>query len=163
MNIKPPPPMSSIARSRFWAKVDKLEDADACWNWLGAKTKEGYGQFRVNNSNYKSHRYALSEFKGESADNRIACHTCDNPSCCNPNHLYWGTSKTNAADRGARGRRKGPSGVTHHKAKLTLDNVREIRKMFDAGATQRDIAKMYGISNSLAWSIGKRRLWKEVD
>jgi DNA-binding transcriptional regulator YiaG len=76
--------------------------------------------------------------------------------------LYWGSAKRNTSDRDERGRRKGPVGVAHHKAKLNPDKVREIRRLANT-LTQRELAAVFGVAQGVIWNVIHRKFWKEVD
>jgi hypothetical protein len=82
---------------RFWKKVNKQGPND-CWEWLAYKNKEGYGIFQFLNKNLKSHRVSFVLSVSEIPDGMIICHTCDNPRCVNPAHLFCGTFKDNIVD-----------------------------------------------------------------
>jgi hypothetical protein len=153
------PPFSE---TNFWKRVDKTAGENACWPWTGSLNNGGYGQVNIGGSNYKSHRVALHLTEPVPSNTLYACHTCDNSGCCNPKHLYWGTAKSNTGDRDTRGRRKGPLGIAHHKAKLTPEKVREIRRL--AGSmTQRELATKFEVAQGVIWNIIHRKFWKEVD
>ena len=96
------------ALHRFWSHVDR-RGPDDCWPWLGAKTKQGYGSFSACSRNKRAHRIAWSLGNGQSIpDSLMACHTCDNPSCVNPAHLWLGTNADNMADCRDKNRIGGP-------------------------------------------------------
>lgn len=90
---------------RFWSKVDKKSDNE-CWNWKG-KTKKGYGWFTVHTRDkvreFIASRVALY-LSGVDVKDLFVLHSCDNPPCCNPNHLRTGTAKDNSRDMVERGR-----------------------------------------------------------
>jgi len=116
---------------------DKLTE---CWNWTGAKKKFGYGYLmigsRIDNTRktVSAHRYAYTIFNQiDIPKNAWVLHTCDNPSCINPNHLYLGDRRQNTLDRENRGRNKIPglSGENHPNAKLNWDIVEKIRSDYE--------------------------------
>jgi hypothetical protein len=91
----------------FWASVDQSGGPDACWPWLKGRTQDGYGSFRWTDTldgERLAHRIACLLTKGPIPDGMEACHSCDNPPCCNPVQLFLGTNAENVADRVAKGR-----------------------------------------------------------
>ena len=85
--------------SLFWSHVDIKSDNE-CWEWKLCRYPEGYGktQIKITNSNY-AHRVAWILTNGEIPNGKNILHTCDNPPCCNPKHLYAGTQLDNCRDR----------------------------------------------------------------
>ena len=82
----------------FWNKVklsDKLYNDEPCWNWVGAKNKQGYGRFNVNGKAVRTHRYSYELFKKSIPTGLVIDHLCKNTSCCNPDHLEPVTQKEN--------------------------------------------------------------------
>ena len=103
------------ASDLFWEKVDKRGN-DECWPWMGATSGRGYGRF----SNKAipengSHRIAWMMSFGQIPAGLFVCHRCDNPSCCNPSHLFLGTAKENTQDMVKKGRARG--GTPFHRQK----------------------------------------------
>jgi hypothetical protein len=89
---------------RFYDKVDKRGQRE-CWPWSAYKERDGRGTFRIGSKKYKAPRVMMMLMTGrEIPKEKIVCHTCDNPSCVNPKHLYLGTPKQNTSDMLMRGR-----------------------------------------------------------
>ncbi len=90
---------------RFWAKVLRSADSE-CWGWTAA-TVQGYGVIGLSHrgtGNMLAHRYSYLIHKGPIPDGMEVCHTCDNPPCCNPAHLFLGSHTDNMDDAYAKGR-----------------------------------------------------------
>ena len=90
------------ATERFWAKVQK---SDGCWLWTAYRNEKGYGRFDDGTITHQAHRLAWALTNGPVADGLLVCHKCDNPPCCNPDHLFVGTQKDNMQDAKQKGRR----------------------------------------------------------
>lgn len=82
-----------------------VKKTPTCWLWQGLKTAKGYG--RYGKGGRRAHRIAYSEFIGEIPSGLLVLHSCDNPSCVNPNHLFLGTSADNTKDMVTKGRARG--------------------------------------------------------
>ena len=85
----------------FWTNVDRSAGPDGCWPWTGpVRNATGYGCFRVDGKPRVAHRWLLGELRGAPLawPTEEGCHTCDNPPCCNPAHLYIGDHSSNALD-----------------------------------------------------------------
>lgn len=140
---------------RLSAEVKKLT-VQECWEWQGHRDKDGYGRLRFRYKEYGAHRAAYELEFGAIPNGLIVLHTCDNPCCCNPNHLVLGTYHANAVDRDNKGRGSGPYGERNGNAKLTNEQV----KMIIADSRKHeDIAVDFGIKRHTVSRIksGTRR------
>lgn len=96
-------------RKRFLELVGGNGRDDECWEWNAAKTAGGYGTYR----RFGSHRVAYYLATGIDPGDAQVCHRCDNPSCCNPAHLFIGSHGDNMADKVAKGRARGRYSKSH--------------------------------------------------
>lgn len=111
--------------SAFWSKVDVC-GAHECWPWMGGRLRKGYGHLNLRYMSTTAHRVAYELSTGvELPDELEGCHTCDNPPCCNPSHIFPGTTKENAEDCSRKNRHnRVPS---FGRRILTAEQVAEIR------------------------------------
>lgn len=138
----------------FYAKV-AAPDPRGCRLWLGTRTPFGYGHFLDADGRIKpAHRIAYRFAHGEIPKGMCVCHHCDVPGCVEVTHLFLGTKRENNADRDRKGRT--PRGEQHGGAKLTADQVREIRQSTLPNTT---LGRHYGVSDMLISLIRKRRVW----
>jgi hypothetical protein len=153
---------------RFWARVD-VRGPEDCWEWTGFRFHDNYGGvgYKVNGRTLTPRAHVISLFiaSGQDAGGRYALHHCDNPPCCNPAHLYWGSQRQNIADMDSRGRANRPvlQGVQQAKAKLTDADVVAIRAAYAAsGVTQQVLAAQSGVSQFAISSVIRRAAWSHV-
>lgn len=150
---------------RFYSYV---EHTDGCWLWRGPTAHDGYGVITYHNRATRAHRVAYIIAHGTIPDGTIICHTCDNPLCVRPDHLYAGSLADNRRDAQQRNRwaRKNldnvPRGERNTRARLTDDDVREIRTALARGETQPTIAKRYGVKQAAISDIKLGKTWKHV-
>lgn len=145
---------------RFWKYVKK-GGVDECWEWIGARLNHrgGYGQLNIAGKIIKSTHFSYELHKGEVPKGVCVCHTCDNPPCVNPRHLFLGTRKENSQDMAEKGRSM--FGEKCMNAKLTWREIAEIRKAYATRKYyQRELAKMFGISPSNISMIVNERRWQ---
>jgi hypothetical protein len=179
---------------RFYSKVVKSPDEDSCWDWDGNTDKKGYPEFRICHASkpgkYRANRVSFFIHYNEDPGHKLVCHTCDNPSCVNPKHLFLGTHKDNYTDMATKNRnikgdkhwarlhpekvRRGADcnlveiakkrrGELNNKAKLTESDVKLMRYMYGEGlADQRELARRFNIRQASVWAVVNKITWKHI-
>lgn len=133
--------------AKFWERVDRSGGPDACWPWTGAKKRRGYGFVMHRGKAFGAHRLALAGGFSSLPDRSVlACHRCDNPPCCNPAHLFWGTNTDNRRDAVSKGRANGAP------RKIDLSQLLKLRA---EGRSYSQLAAFFQVNQS---SIGKALL-----
>lgn len=141
---------------RFYRYVTKT---DSCWVWHGGRTKRGYGCFYLNGTLRLAHRVSWFFETGQFPPAQIeVCHSCDNPSCVRPDHLFLGTRQNNAEDCWIKGRMD--VGERRYNAKLTPSVVFWIRA--NLSVENRAMAKRLNVSESLISRIKLNKCWKHL-
>lgn len=147
--------------------AERTCDADGgCRNWTGSVNATGYGCIRRKNAAgdwklEKAHRVAYELTHGEIPYGLCVLHRCDNPRCCNPDHLFLGTRKDNNEDMARKGRARsaGLRGERSSRAKLTDEAVRAIRR------DPRSVAKIaaeLGMTGPTIWAARIGKTWKHI-
>lgn len=191
---RPIPELTEKNKRNFWRKVDKEGPIHRwdfrkgrCWNWIGSKCSDGYGNFAIQKIIFGAHRVSRVLHFGEIPDGLHVLHDCDNPACVNPAHIFVGTHQNNIQDMWDKGR--GPStfkcppekkarGKNHgSKTKpqcvargencgtsiLKEYQVLEIRKAFsELGMSKRKLAQMFGISRTTIKRVVERKGWRHL-
>ena len=150
-----------------WAKVYIQEDGE-CWPWTGATNAHGYGHIRRNGTASIATRVIYRLVYGEFDKTLFVCHRCDNPTCCNPHHLFLGTDAENKTDMYSKGRWSPPPirrGERNNLARLTADDVRYIRNRLKERrwGDMTALAKQFNVSRNHILRIKKRIVWAHID
>ena len=141
-------------KDRFEEKIEKDPNhIDCCWVWSASLHPEGYGRFGLDGKTQKAHRVSYEIYKGSIPDGYCVCHTCDNPACVNPNHLFLGTVAENNADKTEKGRAA---------KKLSAIEVRKIRAALKIGCSLNTLANMFEVSRAMIVKIKHGRSWKGI-
>ena len=154
--VNPPKGLSheEVLRFHGWTEVPGPLDTP-CWEWSKSRHEFGYGVVSVGGEYTGAHRAAYIAWVGPIPKGLLIRHSCDNPPCINPAHLVPGTPKDNMGDAKDRGRNV--SGETHGRAKITWEDVDDIRNSKDTGIV---LAERYGLSPAAVYHIWSGRNWK---
>lgn len=136
-----------------------------CWEWTATKSATGYGSFFFKRfyRSYPANRVAYAIHNGALPSGLCVCHSCDNPGCVNPAHLFLGTLGENNTDRNNKGRTNDSRGERNNACKLKEEQVREIRTLLGKGGlSYKDLSKMFGVSPSQIGHIKTGFKWAHL-
>lgn len=155
----------------FWSKVNILGEND-CWEWNGkTRLPAGYGRMHFNGKDDTSNRIAWIITNGEIPKGMFVCHHCDNPSCCNPKHLFLGTFSDNMQDMWNKQRHPFPSGrpsetmvgENNVNSVLIIKNVKDIREQYKNGVEISEIQRKFlMVQKPAIWKIVHNLTWKNL-
>lgn len=144
--------------SRFWSHVKKSE---GCWIWTAGTNRGGYGKFSVHHEDgTTAHRFSWELHNGSIPDGLMVLHSCDNPPCVRPDHLFIGTHMDNCEDAVKKGRTL--SGERNPSAILTVEQVLAIRLENPGGKRLEEIGADYGVAISTVYAAKRRLTWKNL-
>lgn len=147
-------------KNRFYSKILIPKNDNGCMEWIGTKCSDGYGHFRNKKGNAPTaHRYSYILHYG-SFTGSIVCHSCDNPKCVRPDHLFLGTVLDNIKDRDMKNRTS--KGTNRTNAKLNDKDVRIIRERLKNGDTIASLSKRYEVTDSVISKVKYNQTWKHV-
>lgn len=133
--------------------IDKHSDSNGCWIWTGTINPKGYGSGAWNKRMRPAHQLSWECFYGPRPKGLCVCHSCHNPPCVNPAHLYLATPLKNSYD----------SKVLHvYAKKLTPEDVMVIKKLFDVNISRRKIARMFNVSHASIDCIYHGKTWIHI-
>ena len=188
MKTRKIPKLNKEQVERFWGRVN-IGRKDECWEWgkEWARNKGGYGIIGFFQFPFLAHRIAYSlHYKQTPLGGILVCHHCDNPPCCNPNHLFLGTEESNTRDMIKKGRRVAFLGKKHSaKTKKIMSRNNKGSKHPQARAVNQytldgkfikrweclvDVEKELKLSHGNIWSVcvGRKKqtggfVWKYTD
>lgn len=132
---------------------------NGCWLSKTSIRKDGYSSLKRENKEILAHRLSYQLHKNKIPKDKLVCHTCDVRNCINPDHLYLGNDSINALDRQKRNKSCSQIGEKNHRAKLSKEDVINIRKKLNNGISQKQISSEYKISKTTVSLIKLRKLW----
>jgi hypothetical protein len=146
-------------KARFEAKFCHGR-RDRCWPWLGATFQDGYGQFWIAPKLARAHRISYLIFKGLIPKGKYVLHSCDNPICVNPHHLFLGTHDSNMEDCRKKGRMA--KGEQNGRAVLTQQSIIQIFELQEKGWGCYKLARKFRVSHMAIRSVLLGITWKHV-
>lgn len=156
---------------KFWSRFQRANVVPhglvvPCLEWVGARTKKGYGNVAYLGSVRRTSRLAWAIVYGEWPPNELnVCHHCDNPPCGEVSHLFLGTTLDNVRDAESKGRRVPPPimlGELHIGSKLTEAQIVLIRDRCASGEKQQTVATEMGVTQETISGIARGDTWKHI-
>lgn len=141
-------------------RVDKSGGESACWPFMGRRSRVGYGRIQYKRKTRMAHSVALEIATGHRPSGMIAMHLCDNPPCCNPTHLRWGTYQDNADD--AVSKRRHAFGSRSGRSKFCESDIASVIGRVRKGEPPLSIAQEFGCTREAVYAILNGRNWKHV-
>jgi hypothetical protein len=154
--------------ARFWSHVWITRGDDSrCWVWTGGchqrpDGRASYGRFTVRGEHIYAHRFIYQMTHGLLPDDLVVRHKCDEEPCVNPRHLIEGTLSDNTRDKFERGRGPNRKGEKHPLARLSDNDVREIRQLRALGRKEATVAEQFGICRAQVYRIVTGRNWGHI-
>lgn len=139
---------------------ERVVQKDGCWEWKGHINSAGYSIFKVNGKRTFAHIFSWMLYRGDIPYKQFVCHKCDNPICCNPEHLFLGSPAKNSEDMKVKKRQA--KGNSHGMSKLNEQDAINIKKRLKAGETSYRIAKDYPVHMSTIYSIEWGVTWNHL-
>lgn len=155
MKYLPIPVLTSTCIARLWNRIQCQSDTE-CWLWTGAKSKQGYGRFKLKGQLFSVTRLVYFLSYGKDPAPKHVCHTCDVPGCCNPKHLWLGTAGENNNDSVQKGRYERKStarrGIRHPQQKYNEQVKQQLQKLAMTMTVKR-AAEILGVNVWSAYQI----------
>jgi len=148
-------------KQRLWSRTTVSESG--CLLWDGSTNACGYGNLTKHPQvGTLAHRIAWFLAFGPIPEGQCVCHRCDTPACINPIHLFLGSHADNMADMVNKGRAHKMRGESSPRARLTADQVREIRRLYAKGETQVALSEAFDTPQTNVSRIVRREAWKTI-
>ncbi len=166
-----------MTEDEFWSCIDKHGPSE-CWPWAGACFNQGYGEVSHGGARWRAHRLVWTLVNGPIPTGLHVCHSCDNPPCCNPAHLWLGTHADNMADKARKGRGEQVRGDNHYArthpewlargerhglARLTEAHAQAVRRVYATGTySQAQISRVLGVSHTVISKIVRGKTYRHL-
>lgn len=147
----------------FLAKVCVLT-SDECWPWLGKvrSKKYPYGKITLGRVRWYAHRLSFLLHNGYLPEDGEICHSCDNPNCVNPKHLFHDSHTGNMQDAARKGRMRRLKGEANGRHKLTENEVAEIRKLKFYRGLRARLARQFNVTSGTIDKVRRGILWSHL-
>lgn len=151
----------------IWAQI--AYNPDGCWEWKGRPNPAGYGGInwrwpvrfgQPDRREQIASRAVWILTRGPITSRDFICHRCDNPPCCRPDHLFFGSATINTADMVAKGRNRGPKSEDCSTTKLTRDDVAMIRTSPRGYGRAKELAEKFGVTTATIHHVRKGKTWR---
>lgn len=134
-------------------------NSSSCWEWIGCRTKAGYGRIKIQNTTYVITRLIYFLTYNVDPGPLLVLHTCDNPPCCNTKHLWLGDDRDNSRDRENKNRGNRLHGELCYNVKLSENDILTIRY---STSTDSILSEQFNIARRTIGRIRQGKMWKHV-
>ena len=150
---RPIPTLTETDLARFWSKVNK---SCGCWLWTSYSHVRGYGHFCIDGVTLRANRISYTLANSDPGELNVN-HTCDNPCCVNPDHLWIGTQQEGMDDKVAKSRQD--KGETHANHILT---EKQAKKILESNESYTALGKKYGVHLRTISDLKQGRTWRHL-
>lgn len=154
--------MSDDRSMQYLKERTTVDPQTGCWLWRLRLDRDGYGRCKQSGRVWFTHRLSWTVANGPIQDGLCVCHRCDVRTCCNPDHLFLGTSTENNIDRDTKGRHVQLKGSGHGNARMVEHDVSIIKMLLGLGVKQHRLAALYGVSRQAITRIKSGGGWSHV-
>ena len=161
---------ASVVDLAYFKSRTTVNPTTGCWEWNGHRNLQGYGTVRAIRAcgkGRKAHRLAYMTLVGPIHGDLCVCHRCDNPPCCNPEHLFLGTQQQNTRERDEKKRQWTPFGKIRQRRPMDREHAMRIRAMHErnnphGGLATVDISRMFSLSKTTVRDIVSGRTFAQA-
>lgn len=157
------PVLTEKQKNKFYSKLFPALMSE-CIEYEGRKNEDGYGVIDINDQSFMAHRIAFFLHIHIDPGENLVCHSCDNPPCCNINHLFLGTKKSNCLDSVKKGRHSSKilRGETRPNSKLKEKDIPIIRFKYGMGFSLMELGEEFNVDYTTIGQIVNFKTWKFI-
>jgi hypothetical protein len=146
----------------FDLNIIKGENINDCWEWSKGQNGMGYGAFNIKGKPFLVHRLMYERHNGKIPDGMHILHSCDNPICLNPKHLFIGSQKDNVHDMIQKNRDRKARGSKSGRAIINEEIALKIKTQALDGLSIINISKLNNLPYYIVYQVYNNITWRHV-